>query len=415
MRSRDTYLASAVSVVVGCLLPLMASEDTPPPQTIETRLVNSNALDLGYGTCQWLWPLEAPKEKLAAEPTYRSRAPVYYAARYGDAEDNIFTFVIDESGGAGKGYDTLYVDADNDNRIDPDKERFTFKLRQAPIRLKIQVRAGGRTAPYWVSFTAFLYSDEKHPKEKIHANLRDASYYAGEAVFDGKSRKIAIADLNSNGLFNDVEMGIFTGDRFFIDLNDDGSLKDDKGEDLQAGFPYAKYTQIRGRWYSIVARADGGSVTISTATPPLGLVKAPPMVASAVLRSKSQSCFPRFASGAAQGVAGTYQVQGIRLTAKDGSGRDWQTTGSFPKDAYPQVTIRENQTTRLNVGGPPFRIEPGISAKADGASLEITLQILGSAGEVYNWPAGNPSAVKPGIQVRDQSGRVQVSATLEYG
>lgn len=413
------YLRSTVLVLVSCLLSMVASGQTPPVQDIEMRMIKSTTLDLGYGNCQWLYPLEAPKEKLAAQPSYKSKTPVYYVAKYGDSKDNVFTFVIDESGGTGKGYDTLYVDGNNDNRIDADRERFRFRMssvsRDDPIRLTIQVRAGGRTMPYRFNFTAFPYSDAKHRTGKIHANLRNSSYRTGEAVFDGKLSKIAIADLNSNGLFNDVEMGLFHGDRVFVDANGNGSFKDDKDAGGSTGFAYAKYTKIGGRWYSITASPDGARLKIATATPPLGTVKAPPVIASAALQSKTQPCSLVFRRGLARGVAGVYQVRFIALKTTDAGGRTWQTRASFPKDARPTVTISENKTTQLKVGGPPFRIEPTISRKADTDALEISLRIVGTAGERHDWSNGNSRGVKPGVEVRDESSRAVVSATFEYG
>ena len=105
------------------------------------------------------------------------------------------------------------------------------------------------TAPCYVSFSAFDYCDEKNVVPAIHANLRDGSYYVGEAVIGGKTCKIAIADLNSNGLFNDVEQDLFRGDRFFVNSG--------AGDRFDQSFPYGKFTRISGQWYSIVASPDG--------------------------------------------------------------------------------------------------------------------------------------------------------------
>lgn len=407
-------LVLAVSALVACLLPFAASADEPQAQIIEMKTTDAPTTDFGFGTCQWLYPLEAPKESLAAEPEYKS-SPVYYAAVYGDAEDNVFTFAIDESGGSGTGYDTVYVDSNNDNRIDPDKERCAFSMssvrREDPIRLKIEVTSGGKKAPYWFNFTAFPYTDGKNPVEKIHANLRNSSYYTGEAVFDGKTLRVALADLNSNGLFNDPEVdGTFKGDRFFIDLNDNDSFKDDRGWDASPGYPYGGYTKIAGRWYEIIASPDGSQVRIASAAPSLGLVEAPAVVASATLRSESQPCTLDFSAGPASGIAGAYRVRSITLR-----GGFWQTTAWFPEGSRPAVTIREGETVKLDGVGPPLRIEPTVSRGEESGTLEIGLEVTGRAGEKYGWPRGNGLGVKPGIKVRDEAGHVIFSVNLEYG
>ncbi|HUU60057.1 MAG TPA: hypothetical protein VMZ50_10970, partial [Phycisphaerae bacterium] len=242
MTIRPTFAMALLLLGVPTILLLptapLAGEAASQPQQVELTTEDCTPLNLGFGSCQWLHPLEAPRKKLLQEPAYKSAKPVHYAAVLGDAADNVYTLVIDESGGTGKGYDTLYVDADNDNRIGGEGETVSFRMstvsKEEAVRLKLQVSAGGKTYPYWVSFTAFPYKDEKSPIEKVHANLRDGSYRTGQAVIAGKSHKMALADLNSNGMFNDPECGgIFTGDRFFVDLNDNGQFKDDKGDDDQ--------------------------------------------------------------------------------------------------------------------------------------------------------------------------------------
>ena len=148
---------------------------TGPPQVVQMELKGQDDTNpkLHYGNCQWLYPHDEPQEKLLEQPACKSSQPVYYAAQYGDAEDNVYTFLIDESGGPGTGYNVVYVDANNDNRIDASEERFEFQLgttrKTHPLRLRILVRAGGAEAPYHVNFAAFPYSSEKHPIEKIHA------------------------------------------------------------------------------------------------------------------------------------------------------------------------------------------------------------------------------------------------------
>ena len=159
-------------------------------------------------------PHDASQEEQLEQPEYESDKPIYYAAEYGNSSDRIHSFVLDESEGPGRGYDTFYIDANNDNRIDAEKERFKIRVgdpgKTHPIRIRLEVASGGATRPYSVSLTAFTYSDEKHVIPKIHANLRDSSYYLGEAEIDGERRLVAIADLDSNGMFNDVRPGCFT-------------------------------------------------------------------------------------------------------------------------------------------------------------------------------------------------------------
>jgi len=235
--------------------PPPAKPKAPPPadpggrQVVEMELQGQEDTEpkLGYGNCQWLYPLDEPNETLLAQPEYKSEKLYYYAARYGDADDNIHSMVLDESKGTGTGYDTVYVDLDNDNRIDPDKERFSFEMSTTsidkPLRIRLVVSAGGKKIPYCFSFTAFPYTDENNPGNKVHANARNSSILTGQANFDGKQHKIAIADLDSNGLFNDVEQRIFHGDRFFVDLDGDGKFHDSPSKQ-EEGFPYSRSRKL---------------------------------------------------------------------------------------------------------------------------------------------------------------------------
>jgi hypothetical protein len=370
---------------------------------------------LGYGNCQWLYPHDEPQEKSLDEPDYASDKPVYYAARYGDAEENVYTFVIDESGGPGAGYDVVYIDANNDNRLDPQEERFEFRVGNPahadPVRIRLLVAAGGVTAPYHVNFKAFTYSSEKHPVEKIHANLRNSSYYAGEAWLRGNWRKIAVADLDSTGLFNDVEQGLFDGDRFFVDLNEDGRLHDDR--DRQESFPYGKYTRIAGDWYSIVASPDGSRVEIARADPPLGKVEAPPRISKALLVSATQPLYLDFGAGPDPAVAGTYRTERVVLLARDEPPTGFQLSGRFGDDG-PELTIRQGQTARLKAGS-PLTVEAEAVPKDEEGTLDFSLEITGVGGERYRWRQKDRSSPKAGFEIVDSSGEVVAAEEFEYG
>jgi hypothetical protein len=381
--------------------------ETPPRQVVNMRLVSEEdaAPKLGYGNCQWLEPHDAAGETLLAQPSYKSAKPIYYSAHYGDGKDSSYSFVLDESGGPGKGYDTIYVDANNDNRIDAGSERFAVTVgnpaHSEPIRIRLMVSSGGVTAPYHVSLSAFEYSDENHPIRSIHVNLRDSSYYVGEAMFQGERRQIAVGDLNSNGLFHDVEQGLFRGDRFFVDLDGDGRFANQRNP--QESFPYGGFTRIAGQWYSIVASPDGSRVEIATAQPPLGRIEAPAGIEVARLNSPTQPLDLTFQDGVDQAVAGTYRVDSVRLLGLP---------GSFGERG-PQLTVREGQTTRLEAGL-PLKVE-ALASPDEERTLRISLRITGAAGETYRWSPRAGSSSKAGFEIVDVSGKVIASGQFAYG
>ena len=370
---------------------------------------------IGYGNCQWLHPLDEPNETLAAQPDYRSDKPYYYAARYGDAQDNVHSIVLDESGGTGTGYDTVYADVNNDNRIDPNTERFAFTLgttsHAEPVRIKLTVTAGGRPFPYSFEFTAFPYQDENNPVKKVHANCRNSSIFVGQAVFEGTQYKVAIADLNSNGLFNDTEQGMFRGDRFFVDFNDDDRFRDSDDAGTES-FSYGRYTKIAGKWYTIQARPDGQSIAIAPAQPELGTVKAPTGIGVVELHSAAQSQRLEFSGGSAEAVAGRYKLASVGLSMSDENDQGWTASGNFREedltlDVKPGGILPLPEMLPLTVS-----IEP--AGKAPFEEVSLGAKIVSPAGGTFRTPrsTGRPAG---GFEVQDAEGNVVAQATFEYG
>lgn len=364
-----------------------------------------------YGNCQWFYPFDQPKETLLKQPDYKSQKLTYYAARYGDAEDNIHTIVLDESQGTGSGYDTVYIDLDNDNQIDPENEKFSFQLGTTrstiPVRVKLMVSAGGRKIPYAFNFSAFPYKDKNNPIEKVHANARESSIFVGQVHFEGKSCKIAIADLDSNGLFNDTEQGIFNGDRVFIDL--DGNGKFDSNDD--EAYPYARYTRIQEKWYSIQATPGGTSIQIAPAQPEIGTVTAPGIVTRVDLHSETQSQRLTFSDGSAQAIAGTYRLKNIQLTAIDADQSTWTIDGTYPS-TQPQITITPETTVQLS-DALPLQVSIEAAGKSPSDSVELKAAIIGNNGVCFGAPRNNLPSGR--FEIQDPQGTIVVSEKFEYG
>jgi hypothetical protein len=363
----------------------------------------------GYGNCQWLYPLDSPKEPLVTQPICSSAKPVYYAAVYGDADDNIFTIIIDESKGTGTGYDIAYVDSNNDNRIDALTEKHSLemsKVRQyRSIRSRIELSAGDSIIPYYFSFTAFSYSDQNHPIEKIHATCRDTSIFIGNARFDGKMYKVALADLDTNGLFNDPEQGIFNGDRFFVDFNEDGSFTSE-------GYPCGKYTNINGKWYSIVPRPDGTQISISPAQPELAAFLADGVVKSIDLRSPQQSQKLNFDKGSATAITGEYNLALVELSAA-ADGSPWICRQSF-RAQQPKITITTDKHTKL-----PAFLPLSVAIKPKNApetkSIGLNIKITTPCAAASQCPAPVNERPKGAFEIQDRKGNIIIADSFEYG
>jgi len=394
------------------------SDTTAEEQTIKMEPYDSPEVSsrIGYGNCQWFYPLDEPNETLLSEPDYSSDTQVYYAAEYGDAQDNVHTLVIDESGGTGKGYDTLYADIDNDNNLDPNTERFSFKLgttsKTEPVRITLTISAGGEKVSYSFNFSAFPYTG-KDKVEKIHANARRSTIFVGEATFGGKPCKIAIADLDSNGMFNDVEKGIFRGDRFFVDLNGDDEFKDPRpGEGPKEGFPYSQYARIDGKWYSVEASPSGTAVDISSAEPKLTTITAQKEIDKVTLLSDTQAHSLMFSDGSAEAITGTYELAGVELSITDANDEKWYCRGSF-REGKPQVTLTAGVETRI-ADALPLRVS--IEPVGEGQSPTVGLKpaITGADGATYDCPREG-GRCRGSFEIQDANGQVVHSSAFEYG
>jgi hypothetical protein len=372
-----------------------------------------------FGNCQWLYPLDEPNETLVSEPAYGSAKRVYYAARYGDAKDNTYTFVIDESAGTHTRFDTLYVDLNNDNRLDPSSEKFPLTLSglttstARKVRVTLSISAGGKTIPYAVDFTAFPYKDREHPVEKLHANCRDSSLMMGEAAFGDRRCKVALADLNSNGLFNDCEQDLFRGDRFFADLNGNGTFDDDSGS--QESFPCAQYAKIDGKWYTVEASPDGGTVQIRTSQPTFGAVKSPACVKSVGLTSPKQFQRLTFTDGRAEALSGTYQVRNIALEMVDKGGQRWSTYGRY-ESAGPQIVIEPNQQAAL-ADVQPLTIQVAVLPTSETNLIELEPRIVDRHGGTFGTLRKDTERHQPPARlvIKDRNGKQIADAALEYG
>jgi hypothetical protein len=344
---------------------------------------------------------------------------VYYAARYGDAKDNTYTFVIDESAGTGTGFNTLYADLNNDNRLDPNSEKFGLTLsgltdREArKVRITLSVWTGGKTIPYASDFKAFRYKDSNHPIEKIHANCRDSTIMVGAAQFGDKRCKVALGDLNSNGLFNNYEQDLFRGDRFFVDLDGNGTFQ--AGSGGEESFAYARFAKIGGTWYTVEASPDGGTVQIRPSRPTFGVVKSPGGVKSVGLSSPKQFQHLEFQNGKAQVLSGEYQVRNITLEVVGDDGQRWRTRGQY-RSAGPKIAIEPNQEATLS-DVQPLAIQVAVLPTSEPNTIGLEPRITDRHGGTFSTITRNNSRHQPPARlvIKDSDGKQIADAALEYG
>lgn len=126
---------------------------------------------------------------------------------------------------------------------------------------------------------------------------------------------------------------------------------------------------------------------------------------------------------------GAYRITSGSLNYGRQSEDEWQV--SFNEG--PTFEIKEGQTTRLDFGQPVLAIKAMAendryrsdakerTTYAKGTSIYLSPQIKGKAGEIYgrfmqkDVAGNNFSDVKPHIAILDSSGKLIVSADMEYG
>lgn len=379
------------------------------PQTVEMELAGQDGKERhGYGNCQWLFPHDTCQETDLQLPELASENPVFYAAKFGEADDSVFTFVIDKTPDSKNSYNVVYVDANNDNRIDPKTERFPFTLgstrKAAPLRIHLMVTNGDVTAPYFVNFTAFPYQDKNNRKQRVHANLRNSSYYKGEADFDGQRHNFIVLDLNSNGRYNDYEPKLFKGDRLLIDLDHDGHFRSIDDPDKNESFPLSRFTSVAGRWFSILPSPDGAQAKIAAVDPPMGVVEASPHVSRVTLRSASQTLDLVFHDGRAEAIVGAYEVHKIELTSLLGKALELRLIARI-NDDHPKVVVTKDEALKLDVGE-PLRVELDIDPREIRArKVKLRMQVVGNRGETYLYNDNREIVAPPGLIVLDSNER----------
>jgi len=399
-------IVMAIGSILLCSHLWAEDEDRVEPQTITTTLEfgDTGEAKHGYGNCQWLYPHDKIQERMTSLPKLESDHPYYFVAKFGDSKDNRFTFIFDQSEGSGGKYDTVYVDLNNDNIISPMTEKMSIEVtdssKDEPIRIRLNISVGGETRPYFVDLSAFNYRWKKDPSKPFQVNLRDSSYYVGDATFAGKVHKIAILDLDSNGKFNDFERGgIFEGDRILIDFNDDGKFTT-RDDEKNESFPYSRYTKVAGEWYSITPTASGKSITVAPVELPKGTITASPRVAEILLTSPDQTLKLSFKDGRAKTIAGTFKLERITLLPSEEFENRWSMRTKFSKP--PTIEVTAGEETALPFGE-PLMVESVIETTEKETVLKLNLQATGKGGERYTLSQYEGSV--PGIVVLDSKER----------
>lgn len=366
-----------------------------------------------------------PSEILLMEPDYASDKPLYMTLTLGNAKDRIITSVLDESAGTGGGYDTIYVDANNNGDLTDDgpievkhkagRRSITFTIPSIPLTVKYHDGTQRKLA--------FEMSVEGHGG----FGARDDMYWSVECQLTqhlqgeleiGEGRRVLIGiydasrgEFQANGCFDDYGL-----DRLRIDLDGDNELAEDKED-----FPLSKVIPFDGKFWELSTDSAAKQVAVKPCGLPLGTVKlalalaeGAGIVGSEVELSSHSGYAFRFEmskEGSQEIPAGKYRVSGSSLDLRDADGTEWNVRVMLPRP----LRVREAEEAPL-VLGMPLKVVPTVAGRmAPGGELEVGHEFVGAGGEVYAAISRKGERQAPSVRIVDAEGIAVAEGKMEYG
>lgn len=423
---RGAVLMACVAALASCATtrPCASPPGEAKVSQLEYRVVDPNDEESAfrcYGG-EYRSAARHSREKLSAEPVYFSKRPMYGYVELGTGDDTKFTFVVDESGGTRSGYDTLYIDANNNEDL-TDDVRLLGKLNnegyyadEFPVA-ELTVEYDGKSLPYHVKPSIHAWSE-------VNVSFAAMGYCEGEIDLAGKTYKVAVCDDQVNARFDDLcvspkEYGrngtIYTrGDALVVDVDGDGALERKKSYTPET-FRLGKYVSLDGRCYEVTVAPNGRSLTLAETQAACGYVRVKAQNGMAELLSEKDGTVQLAGEGKHRVPVGSYRLVAGCVEATDADGKTWQATGSGSwKHAH--VDVAAGKSTNL-VFGPPLLAK--VDYKRSGPEqVAFSLKLTGAHGEEYSYGSftcDGETLPPPRFEVRDRTGNMVTSGNFEYG
>lgn len=369
------------------------------------RTSSSLEQEIGSVNGQYLQATSKPKA-LRAEPRYGSNNPRYFVWPIQGGQR---VLVLDESKGPGKGYDRLFVDQNGDGVLAESEQvrgwRRQGSLTFGPVKVFLQTENGPRT----YHFLARCYT---YDRSYQNLRLESACYYLGRIRLGDQSHKVALADNNANGAFNDLSTMPWDGDRLLIDLDGDGKFTVNTEESPET-FPLGKLLQVGDRYLGLEVAPDGSR--LATAVPELkfGQVQSAAGGFQVWLSSKNGVLRVRSDNGQAKVPAGEYRLVMASLTRTDEKGRKWELTSYTRGEPGPPVKVAESGTTELKLGSP---LQARAEAYVRGREVSFGLQLTDAAGlPLSNLTVDGQRPPAPRLRIRSAAGKEIGCYDFHYG
>ncbi|AQT68209.1 hypothetical protein STSP2_01365 [Anaerohalosphaera lusitana] len=358
-------------------------------------------------------PEPAPTEDLTINAEFQASDQFYFNFTYGPDEDKIYSAVLDKQGGARAGVGLLYIDLNNDEILDPEKECITVLVGASygspPVHVPLSGFKDGSTRHVALAFNSSKVPDGEYV---ITAQLTSLTRFEGTTEFAGKKTKIALCDNNGNGTYNDINTRdvATSNDVVLVDTDSDGFFN--MSFDSPEMFELNRYVKVHSDWYSFEPSPDGKTLDIQTEDPETGIVIAPDNIDYLELHSPNQDLKLTFTPNNrhVEALAGEYNLAEVRFAAKDDNGRQWfaraydTSTQSLNFEVKPDEKIELPDLLPLKVS-----VEPQF--KSNGKEIVFEPHTTTANGLQISVFGGDV----PSVILKDPDGKILAKPKFEYG
>jgi hypothetical protein len=363
----------------------------------------------------------APAERLIRQPVYVDATPRF--AHYllpGLGEDRILTMVFDRSRTDAPLYDVVYMDRDNDNDL----------AEEAPVRIASQKSFEAHFEPVLLTFSAG--NEVRRTMVRLRTLnlgrggapsavfLCPAGCLEGTAELDGRECRVALVDVNVNGLFDDVWSRGAGGDRLLLDVNGDGQY------DLTGSFPqtssdearpFSRLWQVASRWWEATVAQDGSSLALAPPRVEMGDLRYHGPEVRMLLSSKHSGWLAvTLTEGTSAFPADEYSLYECRLEAKDAQGNTWKAQ-AMTGEPYARFEVKPGEDNRFQFG-PPFSASLKASPEGPyraGQTINFQATFVGAEGKTYLLTRNGQQTPAPKMVIKDESGNELGTYQFQYG
>jgi len=200
-----------------------------------------------------------------------------------------------------------------------------------------------------------------------------------------------------------------------LDLNGDREFNL-YGPHYTERFYVGKYLKTGKQFYDLGVAPDGGSLTLSESTAPLGVIQTPHKGPFTVLLGGENGLLVLDSKDyTLEAPCGKYSLYRADFGEQDSNrGNAWKLSGSIGANA-PAIEVSSDATAEL-VFGPPLRVKLKQSQPKASKSRTFEIMITGQAGERYRVSKGRNDGPAPKMKVvKEGSSEEPAVYNFSYG